>query len=677
MKRSLKLNITSILCFIAILCAVIGMELTMTNSIVRAEEQVPTFAMESGVNLKMTDTGMRFKVKMDDETAQNIKDNDDVTLTFVIAPKVFFDKQTDGQYLNMSQKLTVSVDEAKIYTGADGYKYANGCVYDMKSENLKIDYTAIAVIETADGEPQYATPAADNGTVRNMYSVVNSALVATDADKVLDNEEIEEVLATYSFMGTENFPIKVSTEEEKGAIADRAELFNGLTVSTTKELGFAEDVEIYVAGPKSEVALDATFVKSSNSDVADYASGKIISGGTAGSAILTFNKVENGITYVQEVNVTVMANPVVTLTASDVEVDTVELTKLYSKTKQADGTLFVDTVEISKSKIKWNIKSGNEYAEVTEAGLVTAKAKGSAVLTASYTDDSGVVTTADCNVTVSSPIYYGQHSAYAHDGLIVEMEEIQEGVKVPSVKFSNLNMPEATAENQQLVRFQVIPSNEFLANGTELGPRNVEITIEDAENPGKFVSFNVVSATNTSTRSGIRTSAMGDFINEFFGRNNGNNDVTSNAKLSGDSTGWGFTNFTFGFRGEHLTKTDHDHDYYMIGLSVSGSKIYIHNQGKTTLLWDMNSDTTYFATNHGTLTTDMAWDNFSPTKVNIYVRASRYMKWQQKDPAGYIYIDTIAGTKITAQNANDLISKTSWASTAYNGSSGNNTPVWA
>ena len=108
MKRSLKLNITSILCFIAILCAVIGMGLTMTNSTVRAEEQVPTFAMESGVNLKMTDTGMRFKVKMDDETAQDIKDNDDVTLKFVIAPKVFFDKQTDGQYLNMAQKLNLN-----------------------------------------------------------------------------------------------------------------------------------------------------------------------------------------------------------------------------------------------------------------------------------------------------------------------------------------------------------------------------------------------------------------------------------------------------------------------------------------------------------------------------------------------------------------------------------------
>lgn len=673
MKRSLKMNLTSILCFIAIVCTILGMGLAMTNATVRADEQVTTFAMEAGVNLKMADTGMRFKVKMDDQTAKDIKDNDDVTLKFIIAPAFFFDAQTDGQYLNMSQKLTVEVDEAKIYTGADGYKYANGCVYSMKAENLKIDYTAIAVIETVDGTPKYATQA---DTVRNMYQVVNSALVATEEDKILDNDEVQEVLATYSFMGTADYPIIAETAEQMDAISDRAELFNGRTVKVEQEIGFVEDVEIYKEGRNSS-KVDAEFVKTSDSDVAYYEDGKVISGEKTGRATLTFKKVIDGIEYLQDITVTVKPNPVVVLTAEDVEVDTVALDKLYYKTRNATGSLYVDDVETSVSKIKWSLKSGSEFASVTESGAVTGIAKGTAVITASYTDESGVTTSVDSNVTVNSPIYYGQHSAYAHDGLIVEMEEIQEGVKVPSIKFSNLDMPSSSAENQQLVRFQVIPSNEFLTSATELGPRNVEITIEDAENPGKFVSFNVVSATSTSTRSGIRTSAMGNFINEFFGRNNGNNNVTANAKLSGDSTGWGFTSFTFGFRGEHLTKTDYNHDYYMIGLSVSGSKIYIHNQGKTTLLWDMNSDTTYFAENFGTLTTDMAWESFNPSKVNIYVRASRYMKWQQKDPAGYIYIDTIAGTKITAQNANDYIAKTSWASTAYNGSSGNNTPVWA
>ena len=52
MKRNLKFNLTSILCFIAIMCAIFGMGLTVTNNMASANEQVTTFAMEAGVNVR-------------------------------------------------------------------------------------------------------------------------------------------------------------------------------------------------------------------------------------------------------------------------------------------------------------------------------------------------------------------------------------------------------------------------------------------------------------------------------------------------------------------------------------------------------------------------------------------------------------------------------------------------
>ena len=641
MKRNLKFNLTSILCFITIMCAIFGMGLTVTNSMASANEQVTTFAMETGVNLKKTATGMRFKVKMDDQTAKNIQDNESVTLKFLIGPKVFFDAQTDGQYLNMSQKLTVSVDEAKIYTGIDGYKYANGCVYDMKSENLKIDYTAIAVIETADGEPQYATPAADNGTVRNMYSVVNSALVATEAEKMLEDEEVTEVLSTYSFMGTEDYPININTATEKQVVEQRAALFSGKTVKLADEVGFADSsVVIYMVGPNAEKAFDAEFVESSDSNVADYAGGKIISGGESGNATLTFKKVENGITYLQNVAVTVKVNPVVELAAEDIEVDNVALEGFYSNTKTATGTLYVDAVETSVSKIKWSLKSGEEIASITEAGIVTGLKAGSAVITASYTDDSGVTTAVDSNVTVNAPAYYGQHANYAHDGIVAEIN--RSSANLATVVFNNVTVPAVGSDNEQIIRLQNIPATNGSINN---GPHLLQITLQDTGDLDNYIMICIRHASTKAVRTGVRLGSWDanyNYVREWLGLSNG---TTANSSSLFKPTGYGgFYLESFSMIGGFATETEYEN--YMMGVSVDGTKVYLHTGGSKQLLWDLDANTATYSSSLA------KWSGFTSDKVNVYVRCEYY---NENVHTSNIMVDTLGGALINSANAANYI----------------------
>jgi len=82
----------------------------------------------------------------------------------------------------------------------------------------------------------------------------------------------------------------------------------------------------------------------------------------------------------------------------------------------------------------------------------------------------------------------------------------------------------------------------------------------------------------------------------------------------------------------------------------------------------MNADTSYYATTQGGLTTDMAWETFNPSAVNIYVRGSSMYGSTALDPTTFIVVDTLGGVKVTENNANEYIAKSSYIVTGYNGS---------
>lgn len=207
MTKRLKLLLVLVLSLFTALTVAIGVGVNT----VKADGSV--FAMEDGVYLKTSATGMRFIAKMDEATYQDLKTDDNKTLKFIIAPKVLFDNVTDGKYIDMEQKIVVEAnDYGKYYKQGDFY-YVNGCVYDMKTANLKLDYTAIAVIVTAGDSATY-TYAEAGDTVRNVYEVVNSAILDENT------ENTAELLEVYDFMGSADYPIVVKTTEEYAVLVN-------------------------------------------------------------------------------------------------------------------------------------------------------------------------------------------------------------------------------------------------------------------------------------------------------------------------------------------------------------------------------------------------------------------------------------------------------------------------
>ena len=130
-----------------------------------------TFEMEDGVSLKIGEkNGLRFIVKMDEE-AYNYVQDENVELGFVIAPEQLM-KQADGDYLNMPKKIGGAIDKNKIYADG-GYWYANGCISDMKLQNFKYNFVAVAYVKEADGDVFYAEY--NDQARNNLYDTVNLA----------------------------------------------------------------------------------------------------------------------------------------------------------------------------------------------------------------------------------------------------------------------------------------------------------------------------------------------------------------------------------------------------------------------------------------------------------------------------------------------------------------------
>ena len=201
---------------IAFLSAVVILSCAMliainTKSATATDEPVPVFAMEGGVDIKLTAQGMRFTVKMDNKTYEDLTVNDtddDKKLYFIIAPKVLMDAANDDYY-NMSQKILIPVDESKgDYKTKDGLWRFYGCVTNMKEANRKLTYSATACIVDISGEKPvvegYATKA---DTERNLYDTLNKALSVAP-------QHAETIRTRYDFLGKGEYPVIITIEDK-------------------------------------------------------------------------------------------------------------------------------------------------------------------------------------------------------------------------------------------------------------------------------------------------------------------------------------------------------------------------------------------------------------------------------------------------------------------------------
>ena len=227
--------------FASMSCAFVATSVKHAEAATKDEVSVlksGVFAMDdSGLTLRTNDkVGIRFKVKMSKNLGVNIQRIKDVSLKFLIAPRVVVDS-VNGNYPRLvteAEKATEGKVPARIFVADKNKMYENGGYYwaslviaNTTGTNIELDMNVVAYITYTDekdaAQTRYATTNVEK--VRgNLYNVVNSCAVI--------NGYAKDIIGTTNFdwYGTEEYPIKIATDKQAEALKSSGEKLSGKVV---------------------------------------------------------------------------------------------------------------------------------------------------------------------------------------------------------------------------------------------------------------------------------------------------------------------------------------------------------------------------------------------------------------------------------------------------------------
>ena len=265
------------LCLIAFFAVVFAsMTLTLVATNVKrvdaaAALDTATFVMDdTGLTLRTNNqVGPRFKVKMEKGLADRIKSTEDITLSFLIAPRAAFDKVNyNYETLLAAAKPATETsapariqeaDKTKIYEEG-GYSWAS-LVINTSEANRTLDMSVVAYITYYDntGSRVNRYAATDVEKVRgNLYNVVNTTALsdAVLAKDILENSE-------FGWYGAGNYPIEISTNEQAEVLKNSGANFSGKVVLANSSVNIPSEIagnvktvtEQAVGGNKAEIVL--------------------------------------------------------------------------------------------------------------------------------------------------------------------------------------------------------------------------------------------------------------------------------------------------------------------------------------------------------------------------------------------------------------------------------------
>ena len=228
--------------FASMSCAFVATSAKHAEAATKDEVKVlksEVFAMDdSGLTLRTNDNvGIRFKVKMSKNLGVKIKGIEDVSLKFLIAPRVVVDS-VNGDYSKLvtaAEKATEGKVPARIFVADKNKMYENGGYYwaslviaNTTGSNIELDMNVVAYITYTDenkaAQTRYATTNVEK--VRgNLYNVVNSCAV-------INNEYAKDIIENKNFdwYGTETYPIKIATTKQANVLTSSGVKLSGKTV---------------------------------------------------------------------------------------------------------------------------------------------------------------------------------------------------------------------------------------------------------------------------------------------------------------------------------------------------------------------------------------------------------------------------------------------------------------
>ena len=233
MKKQIKTKMLS-LALIAVVAATAGALALNHSAKQAAAESSGVFQMENSVRLRLNGNGLAFSVKMDGTKYNEITNDKNKSLYFIVMPSMYLgnvktadgydyaaaiarDGNGDYNYKD-SHCLYVNASEA-IYQSGEDY-YALGGVSDVLEANRKLDYVAVACVETkSESGFTYEYAALPEGkeqmpTVSQCTTLSKSVLYST-------TDYSAQIAQHYAWFGKGEYALTIATTEDYNALVGK------------------------------------------------------------------------------------------------------------------------------------------------------------------------------------------------------------------------------------------------------------------------------------------------------------------------------------------------------------------------------------------------------------------------------------------------------------------------
>lgn len=232
-KQSFKTKLLS-LALIALVTFAAGAIMLNGSHKQAAAETTAAFRMENNVRLRLDGNGMAFSAKMNAEKYNEITSNENKSLYFIVMPAKYLGKvktadgydyskaivrDENGAYdYNASHCLYVNATGA-IYKSGENY-YALGGVKDVLESNRKLDFVAVACIETKTASgyeyeyAEYPDGKTNMPTVSQYTTLSKSVLYAT-------TDYSAQIAQYYNWFGKGEYALTIATTDDYNALVGK------------------------------------------------------------------------------------------------------------------------------------------------------------------------------------------------------------------------------------------------------------------------------------------------------------------------------------------------------------------------------------------------------------------------------------------------------------------------
>ncbi len=234
MKKQIKTKMLSLALIAGVAATAGALALNHSAKQAAAEENAASFQMENTVRLRLNGDGLAFSVKMDKAKYNEIKNDENKSLYFIVMPSMYLgnvktadgynyaaaiarDGNGDYNYKD-SHCLYVNASEA-IYQSGEDY-YALGGVSDVLEANRKLDYVAVACVETkSESGFTYEYAALPEGKMQmptvSQYTTLSKSVLYSTTDYSA------QIAQYYSWFGKGEYALTIATTEDYNALVGK------------------------------------------------------------------------------------------------------------------------------------------------------------------------------------------------------------------------------------------------------------------------------------------------------------------------------------------------------------------------------------------------------------------------------------------------------------------------